>query len=127
MYFGDRLGRFLAAVKASRANESGHDRGLHCFHFARRISLECELVGQSIEQMERCRLSIAESRKVNGIGIGIHKCRPKASAPVAGTYAARAQKARRLEAKNLLRRRSIHAAVCSCVAHVHPPRIQTPM
>jgi hypothetical protein len=126
MYFGDRLGRFFAAAKASRANESGHDCWFHCFHFARRISLQYKLVRQTIEQMERRRLSIAEARKVYAIGAGIHKCRPKAIAPVADTYAARSQEPRRLEAKNLRRHRSIHAAVNSRAAHVQPPRIQTP-
>jgi hypothetical protein len=127
MYFGDRLSRFLAAVKASRAYESGHDCGLHCFHFARCVSLQYKLVRQSIEQVERRRLSIAEARKVYGIGVGIHKCRPKAIAPVAGTYAAGSQETRRLEAKNLQRHRSIHAAAYSRAAHVQPPRIETPM
>ena len=118
MYFGNRPGGFLAAVEASGANKSGHYCGLHRFHAARRISLQYEFVGQSIEQMERRSLSIAEARKVYGTGVGIQKRGPKAITPVTAAFAARSQKARRLEAKNLLRHRWIDASVDSRVAHV---------
>jgi len=67
----------LAAVELPVAHESRGDRGLDHSHCPGRVPRHDDIVGQSIQEMERCRSPVRKAGPVNNAGLAVQERRTK--------------------------------------------------
>src|SRR5262245_6557521 len=85
----DKGGRLITRVEDARALETGNQRRLRGGHAPAGAPREHELVGQSVEDVERRDSAIGEAGQIDRARTRVHERRPKTGTPVAAADATR--------------------------------------